>query len=220
MYNSAFISKAIGYQKTATDQMFALMSQYQSNTEELLQKTLDQCTWLPGISKESYLRWSASYLESTQYLKGMVDTGFEQVEQVFASPVIKDTTEKKPQASGQNAAPSQKAASRKKTRPQPKKTVSKATPSKAKAPVQKAQASKSASTAASAESVPKTTPAKGKTSAAKSPASKSPAQPVTTSVSVASAPKKAEPSISKTPEQKSQNATSESDVKPSTKSNS
>lgn len=210
MDNIGFISQAIRYQKTAVDQVFELMSQYQSNSDELLQNTLDQCSWLPGVSKESYLHWSASYQEGTNYLKGIVDTGFEQVEQVFTSPAPKDSTEKKTQLIGQSTTPSQKTASRKRTKPPVKKTVSKAAPSKAKASAQKTQATKvvtdaaSASTAASKAS----TPPKAKAATEKTQEPKSLTKPASTSGSAPGVPPKATASIAKTSEQKSGSATS------------
>lgn len=223
MDNIGFISQAIRYQKTAVDQVFELMSQYQSNSDELLQNTLDQFSWLPGVSKESYLHWSASYQEGTNYLKGIVDTGFEQVEQVFTSPAPKDSTEKKTQLIGQSTTPSQKTASRKRTKPPVKKTVSKAAPSKAKASAQKTQATKvatdtaSAPTAASkASTPPKAKAAKAKASTEKTQESKSLTKPASTSVSAASgvAPKATE-SIAKTSDPKSGSATSEGVNSPS-----
>ncbi|MCP4341586.1 MAG: hypothetical protein GY799_22580 [Desulfobulbaceae bacterium] len=222
MDNTAFMSKAIRYQKTAADQVFELMSLYQSSSEELLKKTLEQFTWLPGISKESYLSWNSSYQESTNRLKDMVDTGFEQVEQVFASPILKDNTEKKSQSSQKAAAPSQKTVSRKKTKPQPKTSVAKATPSKAKSSVQKPQASKSvggakaASASVSAALVsPKAIPSKVNSVQKSQPStSAGAAKSTSTSAPNVKVSSKAAPSVTKTSEQKSDVATPLSDTKP------
>jgi hypothetical protein len=224
MDNTAFISKAIRYQKTASDQVFQLMSFYQSSSEQLLQKTLEQITWLPGISKESCLSWSSSYQESTNRLKDMVDTGFEQVEQVFTFPMFKDSTEKKSQPSGQAAAPSQKTVSRRKTKP--KTSVEMARPSKAKTSAKKKQDStsvgdaKSPSTSVSDANVsPKATPSVTKTPLQKSlvSTSASAAKSPSTSTSNANVSSKVTPSVAKTSEQKSQTAIPLSDDKPTSK---
>ncbi len=97
MENTAFITEAIRYQKTASDQVFEILALYQSNSEALVQQTLDQCDWLPDISKESYLSWSENYQKTTTYLKTIVDTGFEQAELAFTPPVVEESSKNKPQ---------------------------------------------------------------------------------------------------------------------------
>ncbi|MCP3889601.1 MAG: hypothetical protein GY702_12120 [Desulfobulbaceae bacterium] len=97
MENTAFISEAIRYQKTASDQIFEILALYQSNSEALVQQTLDQCDWVPDISKESYLSWSENYQKTTTYLKTIVDTGFEQAELAFTPPVVEERSKNKPQ---------------------------------------------------------------------------------------------------------------------------
>ena len=119
MDSTSYVSEAIRYQKIASDQFFQLMSYCQNNSEELLQKTLDQCIWLPGDSKESCLDWSASCRETTKFLQEIVDSGFEQVEQIFVYPAKKDAGEKKCQPK-QPTVPSQKTARQEKTSPAPK----------------------------------------------------------------------------------------------------
>lgn len=119
MDSTSYVSEAIRYQKIASDQFFQLMSYYQKNSEELLQNTLDQCAWLPGGSKESCLDWSVSCRETTKFLQEIVDSGFEQVEQIFVYPAKKDAGGKKSQPK-QAAVPSQKTARQEKTSPAPK----------------------------------------------------------------------------------------------------
>lgn len=116
MNSTSFVAEAIRYQKMASAQIFELLSLCQSNSEDLLQKTIDQCAWLPANSKESCLDWSASCRETTKYIQDLVDTGFAQVEQVFEVSAIEKSPEKRTQPK-QAAAPSVRTAKSKKAAP-------------------------------------------------------------------------------------------------------
>ncbi|MFW2365056.1 MAG: hypothetical protein ACN4GW_01460 [Desulforhopalus sp.] len=150
MDNTSFISETIRYQKIASDQVFQLFALCQTSSDELVQNTLAQCSWLPDSSKESYLNWSVSCQENTKQFKDLIDKGFEQVEQVFVSPATNKSSAKMSQSSQQTAAPSKITARKKKTTPAPKRKI--------KAPVSKV-AQKSVS---SKEEAPKAAPQKSK----------------------------------------------------------
>lgn len=143
MDSTSYVSEAIRYQKIASDQFFQLMSYCQNSSEELLQKTLDQCIWLPGDSKESCLDWSASCRETTKFLQEIVDSGFEQAEQIFVYPAKKVAGEKRSQPK-QAAAPSQKTARQEKTSPAPKRKARTTAKGEKKPAAAKDEASKSA----------------------------------------------------------------------------
>lgn len=155
MDSTSFVSETIRYQKMTSDQIFELLTLCQSNSEDLLQKTLDQCDWLPANSKESCLDWSASCREATKFIQDIVDNGFEQVEQAFVAPAIKETPAKRSQPK-QAAAPPSKTARPKKTTSTPK--------TKAKAPAKKVTQKAVAAT----DEVPKPAPSKAKPSVQKS----------------------------------------------------
>ncbi len=86
MEHHVFISKAIHSQKTASDHFFALLSVAQSNSEDLLKITLDQCTWLPDSGKKSCLYWNDYYLKTTESVKKFIDMGYLEVEKAFSGP--------------------------------------------------------------------------------------------------------------------------------------
>jgi hypothetical protein len=124
MNSTSFVAEAIRYQKMASAQIFDLVTLCQSNSEDLLQKTLDQCAWLPANSKESCLNWSASCRETTKFIQDLVDNGFAQAEQVFVASAIVESPEKSPQPK-QAAAPSVKTAKPKKAAPARKRKTTK-----------------------------------------------------------------------------------------------
>ncbi len=87
MESKAFITEAIRYYNTTSDQVFEMMSLYQSNSEAMFKQTITHVPWLPDLSKESYLTWNDNYQQMTVYLKSLIDTSFEQAERDLSLPL-------------------------------------------------------------------------------------------------------------------------------------
>jgi hypothetical protein len=88
MDNKDFIAEAIQYQKSASDQVFEILSLYRRNSDNYILEAMDQFVWIPEQSKEQYQSWSDACDETTVYLKSLIDAGFDQIEEALntASP--------------------------------------------------------------------------------------------------------------------------------------
>lgn len=115
------LSKAIRYQKTASDNAFSIISILQNSGEQMLKTTLDQCTWIPEKGRKDYLTWSRNYLQMTEKMKSYIDKGYEEAERLFVRaektapvpkepPVQQKASPTPPAASKQSAAASKQSA--------------------------------------------------------------------------------------------------------------
>ncbi len=77
------LSKAIRYQKAASDNAFSIISIFQTSGEQMLKTTLDQCSWIPEKGKNDYLSWSQNYVQMTEKMKSYIDKGYEEAERLF-----------------------------------------------------------------------------------------------------------------------------------------
>jgi hypothetical protein len=107
------LSKAIRYQKAASDNAFSIISIFQNSGERMLRKTLDQYSWIPEKGKKDCLSWSNNYLQVTAKMKAYVDKGYEEAERLFERKAAREQKQtpaqhKDTQASAQ--APKQTAA--------------------------------------------------------------------------------------------------------------
>lgn len=85
MDNKDFIAEAIQYQKSASDQVFEILSLYRRNSDNYILDAMDQFVWIPEESKERYQSWSDACDETTAYLKSLIDAGFEQIEEALGN---------------------------------------------------------------------------------------------------------------------------------------
>jgi hypothetical protein len=83
MQNQEMLSKAIRYQKAASDNAFNIISIFQKSGEQMLKTTLDQYSWIPEKGKKDYLSWSRNYLQITEKMKAYIDKGYEEAERLF-----------------------------------------------------------------------------------------------------------------------------------------
>jgi hypothetical protein len=83
MQNQEMLSKAIRYQKAASDNAFNIISAIQKSGEQMLKTTLDQYSWIPEKGKKDYLSWSQNYLQITEKMKAYIDKGYEEAERLF-----------------------------------------------------------------------------------------------------------------------------------------
>jgi hypothetical protein len=86
MQNQEMLSKAIRYQKAASDNAFNIISAIQKSGEQMLKTTLDQYSWIPEKGKKDYLSWSQNYLQITEKMKAYIDKGYEEAERLFVLP--------------------------------------------------------------------------------------------------------------------------------------
>lgn len=80
MDNNHLIRQAIRYQKVATENAFTLYSVLQKSSCEILQQTLNQCSWLPESSTKSVLRFNDECNTISTQLKTLMTDGYEQAE--------------------------------------------------------------------------------------------------------------------------------------------
>jgi hypothetical protein len=83
MQNQEMLSKAIRYQRAASDNAFNIVSIFQKSGEQMLKTTLDQYSWIPEKGKKDYLSWSRNYLQITEKMKAYIDKGYEEAERLF-----------------------------------------------------------------------------------------------------------------------------------------
>lgn len=174
MQNKIDMKKGLRFQRTATDNIFALFSIAQNSGEELIKHNLDQLSWIPETSRKSVLDISKGCQQATTTLKSMVDQGYDIIEkQLSATPA---TFAKKTQPVKAKAAPKPAAKTAAKPAPVKKAPAAKKTTTTAKPKaVKKAATPKApAKPAAVKTSSPKV--ATSATPAAK-PAAQTPAKP-------------------------------------------
>lgn len=139
MGNRALMSRAIRYQKTASDSIFTIVTTLQSSNEKMMRETLNQYSWLPESSKKGLFFWYDTCNQTTTGLKKMVDRSYEEAQKYFEAP-SPEAPSTKPAAkkpATTKAAPQKKAAT---------KTIAKVSPTKKPAASTKSTPAKTATT--------------------------------------------------------------------------
>jgi hypothetical protein len=103
MTGSNLVHKAVQYQKTVTGNTFEIYSVFQNSSVKALQLSVEQCSWLPKQSRQSYSQWVGCCFTATDDLKKQIDGCYQQFEQLFSSlekesvePAVKLMAEKPP----------------------------------------------------------------------------------------------------------------------------
>ncbi len=79
------VHQAVQYQKVVTDNTFEIISVFQNSSNELLQQSLEQCSWLPEQNRQDYSQWVSGCFTAADYLKKLIDGGYRQLEQQYSS---------------------------------------------------------------------------------------------------------------------------------------
>lgn len=178
MENKALMSRAIQYQKAASDNIFSLVATLQNSGEKIVKETLDQYSWLPESSKKGLIDWYDTCTKTTDGLKEMVDRSYEEMEKYLITPepeqqAAKTTSQTvvKTEATPRTRAPKKPAATKAKPTPV-KKTATKTAPAKVTA-AKKSTAKSPSTTAKTAPAATTRGTAKTSGKQTKSPAAKS-----------------------------------------------
>lgn len=127
MDNKAFISRAIRYQKAASDNMFSILTTLQSGGEKMVEETLNQCTWFPESGRKGLVFWYDTCTQTRSNLKQMIDQSYEEVQKYFDIPEAPaPSVEKTGQSAVSTAKKAAAPAARKKQPAKPKAAASKA----------------------------------------------------------------------------------------------
>jgi len=90
------LAQAIHYQRTAWNNAFSMCSAMQLNGKDMLENSLNQCSWLSENEKQGYLSWAKSCIQTTENLKSLIENSFQEVEKQLAdSPSTASATAKK-----------------------------------------------------------------------------------------------------------------------------
>ena len=82
--------EAVRYQKTITDSTFEILSLLQNSSNEVLQQSLEQCSWLPEETRRNYNQWINCCRSASDDLKKNVDGCYQSLEEIIAeTPLIK-----------------------------------------------------------------------------------------------------------------------------------
>jgi hypothetical protein len=150
MIDKDYYSKALDYQKAATDNAFTILTILQSSTEQIVTKTMDNIPWLSAYGKEGCHIWFNSCKSTTDNLKEAIDKGFTSAESTLVKPAPKTlkkapvvkaapatkrktTAKSKPKSTAASKVTEVKTTPQEKNKPQPAKLSTSSQPAKTEA---------------------------------------------------------------------------------------
>lgn len=166
MMSKEMLGQALKYQKNASDNVFLFMNVFQNSQKDILQKTLEQMSWLPSTGRDGYMSFASNCLKATENMKSMVDKSFVEMEkyldtqlgETFAKEVVKKTST--PVKKAAKPAAKKTTPARKKTPVKTTAATKKAATTKTTAATKKATTTKTAATKATATKTAAASPAK------------------------------------------------------------
>ncbi len=95
MESKVLISRAIQYQKAASDNLFSIFATLQNGGEKMVEETLDQCTWFPESGKKGIVFWYDTCTKTTDSFKQMIDQSYEEAQKYIDSSEVKSQSKEK-----------------------------------------------------------------------------------------------------------------------------